>query len=112
MPALVNEVKSKIEEQIKSKQLDYFSATTDLWTSAAGDPYITFTTHYIDSNWELKSYCLQTHYLPQDHTGENIAGVLEETLQQWALEANKLVGITTDSGSNIKLACTLLNWTR
>ena len=112
VPALVNQVKSKIEEQIKSKQLDYFSATTDLWTSAAGDPYMTFTTHYIDNNWELKSYCLQTHYLPQDHTGENVAEVLEETLQQWALEVNKLVGITTDSGSNIKLACALLNWTR
>ena len=41
IPALVNDVKSKIEEQIKSKQLEYFSATTDLWTSAAGDPYIT-----------------------------------------------------------------------
>ena len=41
IPVLVNAVKSKIEEQIKSKQLEYFSATTDLWTSAAGDPYIT-----------------------------------------------------------------------
>ena len=27
-PALVNDVNSKIEEQIKSKELDYFSATT------------------------------------------------------------------------------------
>ena len=45
IPALVNDVKSKIEEQIKSKQLDYFSATTDLWTSAAGDPYMTYTVH-------------------------------------------------------------------
>lgn len=43
VPALVNEVKCKIEEQIKDKQLDYFSATTNLWTSAAGDPYMTFT---------------------------------------------------------------------
>ena len=112
VPALVTEVKSKIEQQIKSKQLDYFSATTDLWTSAAGDPYITFTTHFIDSSWELKSFCLQTHYIPEDHTAANIAEVLEETLQQWELEDKKLVGITTDSGSNIKLACTLLNWTR
>ena len=66
------------------------------------------TTVLNDSNWELKSYCLQTHYVLQDHTGE----VLEETLQQWALKANKLVSITIDSGSNIKLACTLLSWTR
>ena len=41
IPALVNDVISKIEEQIKSKQLEYFAATTHLWTSTAGDPYIT-----------------------------------------------------------------------
>ena len=28
------------------------------------------------------------------------------------LEPEKLVGIITDSGSNVKLACDLLNWTR
>ena len=47
-----------------------------------------------------------------DHTGTNIAEALEETIQQWDLEAEKLVEITTDSGSNIKLACDLLNWNR
>ena len=39
----------------------------------------------------------------------NIAEVLEETLQQWELEDKKLLAITADSGSNIKL---LLHWTR
>ena len=58
IPPLVNDVKSKIEEQINSKQLNYFSATTDLWTSAAGDPCMTFTVHFINGSWELKSYCL------------------------------------------------------
>ena len=41
IPVLINDVQSKIKEQIKSKQLEYFSATTDLWTSTVGDPYIT-----------------------------------------------------------------------
>ena len=60
----------------------------------------------------MTSYCLQTHYLPKGHTGENIAEVLEETLQQWKLEDKKLAGITTDSGANVKLARSLLNWVR
>ena len=60
----------------------------------------------------MTSYCQQTHYLLKDHTGANIAEVLEETLQQWKLEDKKLVGITTDSGANVKLACSLLNWVR
>ena len=52
------------------------------------------------------------HYLPEDHTGTKISEVLEETLQQWELDNKKLVGITTDSGSNVKLVCSLLNWPR
>ena len=112
IPRLVSEVRGNIECQIASGELEYFSATTDLWTLVSGDPYITLTCHFIGHSWELKSLCLQTHYIPEDHTAENISGVLAETLQQWKLEDNRLVGITTDSGSNIKLACELLHWNR
>ena len=52
------------------------------------------------------------HYLPQDHNATTIKEVLTETLELWKLEAAKLVGITTDSGANVKLACEFLNWKR
>ena len=78
-PELVAETKGCIEKEIVDGNMEYFSATTDLWTSAAGDPYITFTCHFINQHWELKSYCLQTHYLPQDHNATNIKEVLTET---------------------------------
>jgi len=76
-------MKSRIKEKIKANQLGYCSATTDLWTSSAGDPYMTFTIHFIDANWDLVSHCLQTHYLPHGHPGTNIAEALEETIRQW-----------------------------
>ena len=112
IPELVAETKGYIEKEIVDGEVEYFSATTDLCTSAAKDPYITFTCNFIDQHWELKSYCLQMHYLPQDHNATNIKEVLTEILKLWKLETAKLVGITTDSGSNIKLACELLNWRR
>ena len=112
IPELVAETKGCIEKEIVDGNMEYFSATTDLWTSAVGDPYITFTCHFINRYWELKSYCLQTHYLCQDHNATNIKEVLTETLQLWKLDTAKLVGITTDSGSNVKLACELLYWRR
>ena len=112
IPAMVEEVKREIDLQIRSKELSFFSGTTDLWTSAAGDPYFTYTCHYINSQWEMQSVCLQTHYIPQDHTGENIKEALSATLQQWNLDQSNQVGITTDSGSNVKSACELLSWTR
>ena len=112
IPAMVAEVKSEIEQQILSGELDFYSGTTDLWTSAARDPYFTYTCHFINHQWEMQSFCLQTHHIPQDHTGENIKEALSDTLLQWNLKQSKQVGITTDSGSNVKLACELLNWRR
>ena len=112
IPAMVNEVRGEIDQQRQNQELSYYSGTTDLWTSTAGDPYFTYTCHYIDSQWEMQSLCFQTHYIPQDHTGENIKEALSATLLQWNLDQSKQVGITTDSGSNVKSACELLNWTR
>ena len=83
---------------------------TDLWTSGSSDPYISFTVHYIDTAWQLQSHCLVTTYLAENQTGENIKDSLLETLRQWTLDAKKLVATTTDSASNVKLACTLLDW--
>ena len=36
IPAMVGEV--RIEQQIQNGELSFFSGTTDLWTSTAGDP--------------------------------------------------------------------------
>ena len=92
--------------------VQYFSSTTDLWSSHGLVPYFSFTVHYIDSCWQLRSRCLHTQFLPQDHTGENIAEAMETTLDSWSLPMEKLVCLTTHSGSNIINAASRLNWTR
>ena len=50
--------------------------------------------------------------MPEDHTGNNLKDALHDTLELWNLDEVNLVAITSHSGSNIKLACRLLNWTR
>lgn len=76
------------------------------------EPYVSFTIHYIDSNWKLRSVALQTLYMPQDHTGLNLAEVLRETVESWELCERSLVCLTTDSATNIVSATEQLNWTR
>lgn len=55
-----------------------------------------------------KSLCLQTAFLPADHTRENLAEALETSLDSWNLKKDNQVCITTDSGSNIISATTIL----
>ena len=95
----------------------YFTATTDLWSSAA--------IHQLHSPlcWgqlEAAKLCLQTMYCPEDHTGENLAPALESTLEAWKLELSynrqwqqlpqscKAVGLAHIScfGHNLHLAVT------
>ena len=86
------------------QQAKFFAGTTDMWTSGTCDPYITFTIHFIDSNWELRSFCLDTIPLYEDHTGQNIADATTDILDNWKLTKENLVAMTTDSGANIVAA--------
>ena len=75
IPALYREVREELQAELMSADMDHFSGTTDLWSSAM-KPYLSYTIHYVTTSWELKSYCLQARYMPEDHTGMNLQDVL------------------------------------
>ena len=60
IPTLYTATKSKIKQEVAS--IDYFSATTDLWSSYGMVPYISYTLHFIDGTWNFVSRCLQTQF--------------------------------------------------
>lgn len=72
IPAMYKDVQASVEEQLAEGV--WFGATTDLWTSTGGggEPFMSFTVHYISSDWKLKSHCLETLYFPEDHIAEHI----------------------------------------
>lgn len=111
IPSLYEETRQQLAVKMK-KEANYFSGTADLWSSCTSEPYLCFTIHYVDTQWNLQTHCLQAHYLPEDHTGVQLQDALSVTLEQWDLNESKLTAITTDSASNIKLACQLLKWRR
>ena len=82
------------------RDADFFSATTDLWTSAVNEPYMMLTVH-LNKDWELQSFCLDTVPLSVDHTGKTIAEAFCDIFDNWQLSIDKLVATTTDSGLNV-----------
>ncbi|XP_071845427.1 E3 SUMO-protein ligase ZBED1-like [Apostichopus japonicus] len=105
IPKLYNKTKEAIKEEL-GKEVDFFSATSDLWSSRRMEPYMSLTAHYIDSNWKLQSRCLETIFVPQDHIALNLAEVFKEVLSDWDLPTTKLVAITTHNAGNIVNAVT------
>ena len=83
------------------REAECFSATTDLWTSANSDPYLTLTVHFIDKEWSLQAFCLETVPLFAYHTGKNIADAIGDIFENWGLSTNDVIAFTTDSGANV-----------
>ena len=73
---------------------------------------MSLTIHYITSDFELKSRCLETVYFPDDHTGENTAAGLQDALNSRDLSEQNQVCITTDNASNLVKAAEINKWTR
>ena len=110
MPALYTSTREKIAGSLKSVQ--YYSITTDMWSSGKMEPYLALTVHFVDKEWVLQSHCLQTIFIPQDHTAENLMPVLQGVLESWGLPENRLACATTDNGTNIVAAMKDLQWNR
>lgn len=93
-----------------SKTFD-FTLPPQMWSSSNMTHYMSLTTDYITSDWTLSSKCLETSYVPENHTADNMGENLKSALVDWGLEGDKLVCITTDNGPNIVAAIRNLGWT-
>ena len=76
------------DSKVKPKFGDaaYCSLTLDLWTSTSHDPYLSVTIDFIDNEWCLKTFCLETTPLYDDHAGTNIKDAVVEILQNWDIK--------------------------
>ena len=99
IPRLYSELKEGVVKPAV-QGADYFTATTDLWASSAKHPYLSFTVHFIANDWELRSFCLDTVPVFEDHTGQNLAETVLDIHGNWELQSEQLVCTTTDNGSN------------
>ncbi len=103
VPALYCEAKAKVLDGLK--KAENVAITTDGWTSRACQSYITVMAHVITTEWEIKSFVLQTRQHFESHTGTNIAEVLKAAIQEWELErAPHSTTVVTDNARNMEVA--------
>ena len=95
----------------KLKEIEYFSATTDFWTSQANHPYLSYIIHFVDKEWDLITFCLETVPLFEDHSGENLVEAISDIHANWKLSLDDLV-TTTNNGSNFVAGFHTKGWTR
>ena len=63
--------KATLKDQVQGLNV---AITHDSWTSRATESFDTVTVHFVDGDWHLQGYVLQTEKVEGSHTAENIAG--------------------------------------
>jgi len=58
LPAKYESIKAIVNDSVK--KASWCSLTTDMWTGCHSRSYIGVTAHAINTEWEMKSYCLAT----------------------------------------------------
>ena len=88
-----------------SEELVSIGFTTDLWTSRAGDSYISLTCSFIDHNWRLHRWTPFVRHFPGRHTGERIALKLDNMIEELGLDDLEIKKWSVnDNASNQKKA--------
>ncbi|XP_060079893.1 E3 SUMO-protein ligase ZBED1-like [Ylistrum balloti] len=101
LPNLYEDVKVKVLNSLR--EATTVALTTDGWTSRVTESYVTVTVQFIDKNWEMKSYVLQTRRMDEKHTGVNIAGVISAAVVEWGL-MDKHPALVSDNAANMVVA--------
>ncbi|KAI2662058.1 E3 SUMO-protein ligase ZBED1 [Labeo rohita] len=99
VPKMYNDIRANILAELDD--VEYLALTTDMWSSCNMMPYMSVTAHYVSKEWTLKSKCLQTSFMPESHTPDNLEEALQESIHEWKIEEKKISCITTDNGANV-----------
>lgn len=84
------------------------SLTMDIWTSLSNHSYLGITVHFIDSTFRADSAILATREMKGSTSAIEIQSQVKNVKEEFKIE-QKIRCIVTDGGSNVKLACDLLN---
>ena len=67
IPTMYRKVAEEVKKRIK--EAEQVAITTDGWTSRATESFITITCSFINDDWQMVNYVLQTRVLSESHTG-------------------------------------------
>ena len=109
IPDIYARVKREVQTILKDA-VEIFSATTDIWSSKSQNSFLSFTLHFVNSEWKRKSCVLQCLPFDDSHTGETIATSLASIVTSWGL--NGMIHVMVrDNAQNMVKAMAINGWT-
>ena len=79
-------LKEKIFLDLHSDGQFPISFTTDIWSCDGGESFISWTAHYISSEFVREEWILQVCFFPGSHTAVAIAEMISKLLEAWNID--------------------------
>ena len=102
IPKIYEEMKGKVKACINP--IPFIAFTTDCWTSRAVDSYMSLTAHYIDEKFKRKLLVLDTMFVSERHTAQNLLSKILAMLEAWEIERKRVTCFVRDNAANITAA--------
>lgn len=108
---LIPELYEKCVEEVREhlRNVRYVTITTNGWTLANNECYISITAHFIDEECKFQSYLLDCFRYEEKHTAENLAHEIKNILIEWGL-IHKVNAVVSDNAANMTAAIRLRSW--
>ena len=82
--SIINQTKSELQRVMAQGNAVHF--TMDLWSSRAMEPIAGIRMHYFNEKFEIKVKTACYRHFEERHTGENIAAVFRDALDNYGIE--------------------------
>nr|CAD2137415.1 unnamed protein product [Meloidogyne enterolobii] len=103
---MANEIRTNIVKEIGENK---FSITSDGWMKPSKFPaLLSITTHTVTDDFQRRDNVFATLELLYEHTGEEIASLIEESLVKNGLNIDQIVACVRDDARNMQKSCRLL----
>lgn len=89
----------KTNLKLELKNQTFVCLTTDIWSHRAKS-YLGVSVHYLNEQWQRKSYILAFRRLYERHSYDYLAKWLHEIIEEFDLSIGKITHVVTDGGSN------------
>jgi len=101
IPDLYADLHASVQSEIRAAPSH--AITTDMWTSINQQAFMGVTAHWLTQDFAARSRCLAVKPAPGSHTADFISEELNDVIDCWSLDRQKL-HVVTDSGANVKKA--------
>ncbi|XP_072523493.1 E3 SUMO-protein ligase ZBED1-like isoform X2 [Salminus brasiliensis] len=104
---MYEQMRLKVQQEVSHAKDLVLSA--EVWSSSKEASYLTVTCHFINKNWELTSYMLETAHLLGEHTPDNVHQQLLRISTEWEIMEKVQVVVINKEG--MKKANPAVKWT-